>query len=144
AVRDQREAPSGVVERPRQPGRGLRPDRQEGPRPGQLPQGPRAGDRPQAEGAHRGGDRGPREALSGSPARAGAEGRGRGASGDSQPALRAGGGSGILALMEPRTTNQQVSSPAIELPHDEAPRTDANGLPAFADDGTDLTVIRWM
>lgn len=24
------------------------------------------------------------------------------------------------------------------------PPTDANGLPVFAEDGTDLTVIRWM
>ena len=36
----------------------------------------------------------------------------------------------------------------VKDPHDvscdEAKQTDANGLPAFADDGTDLTVIRWM
>ena len=25
-----------------------------------------------------------------------------------------------------------------------SPPTDADGLPAFAEDGTDLTVIRWM
>ena len=29
-------------------------------------------------------------------------------------------------------------------PYDDTKPTDADGLPAFADDGTDLTVIRWM
>ena|SRR6185295_7014387 len=52
---------------------------------------------------------------------------------------------------EPRTTEVQAFSPVARAEHDDPegrqdgiPQTDANGLPVFAEDGTDLTVIRWM